>query len=146
MNVFHLPCTKKILIWVVYWVKAVWKVREHIYRGLQALAQPQARSLTWSSHWILDIVLCRLGQAYRPPHLQARFVAQPMMGPYAYGICAKPYCIEQCSSCMAKENNMIVKKWCQVSKWNLTYVTQGCLHIAKMVGECMSVAKSQVAF
>ena len=64
---------------------------------------------------IVDTVLQRLGQTYRPP---VRQNWNPMS-----------------TSNMPGPSSQVQRKWCQVCKWNLTHETQDCIHIARLARE-----------
>ena len=80
---------------------------------------------------IVETVLRRLGQTYRPPMRQI----PPTAGPYKCGICGHPHRTEDCPSNMAGASAQVQRKWCQVCKWNLTHGTQDCIHIAGLARE-----------
>ena len=96
---------------------------------------------------LVDMVLRRLGQTYRPPYRPAGCAASPptppTKGPYAFGLCAGPHRTEQCSSYMPGANNPPIRKWCDICKWNLSHVTSDCLHIARMAREREATVKPQ---
>ena len=64
---------------------------------------------------IVDTVLQRLGQTYRPPMRQNWNPTQ--------------------TSNMPGPSPQVQRKWCQVCKWNLTHETQDCIHIARLARE-----------
>ena len=60
---------------------------------------------------LVDMVLQRLGQTYRPNH-PAGYVAPTSQGPYSCGICGGPHRTELCTSYMPGANNPPTRKWC----------------------------------
>ena len=82
-------------------------------------------------HQIVETVLWRLGQTYRPPMRQI----PPTVGPYKCGICGHSHRTEDCPSYMPGASSQVQRKWCQVCKWNLTHGTQDCIHIARLARE-----------
>ena len=83
---------------------------------------------------LVDMVLQRLGQTYRPNH-PAGYVAPTSQGRYSCGICGGPHRTELCTSYIPGANNPPTRKWCQLCCWNYTHVTRECVHIMRMAKE-----------
>ena len=64
---------------------------------------------------IVDTVLQRLGQTFRPP-MRQNWNPTP-------------------TSNMPGPNPQVQRKWCQVCKWNLTHETHDFIHIARLARE-----------
>ena len=94
---------------------------------------------------IVDMVLRRLGQTYRPPYRQTNYAPAPTptAGPYACGICALPHRTDQCTSYVPGANQPPTRCWCQVCKWNTTHVTKDCGHINRLARERENVFRTQ---
>ncbi len=82
---------------------------------------------------LVEMVLRKLGQTYRPPYRQQpSYGTQPSNGPYVCGACAGPHRTENCTSYVTGAYNPPTRKWCQACSWNTTHVTQDCNHIARL--------------
>ena len=112
-------------------------------RALQSTSNNHTPGKEVNQDHLVETILRRLGQTYRPPQRQTWNSAPQTTGPYRCGICAQPHRTEDCPSYMPGANSQAQRKWCQVCKWNLTHGSQECMHIARLAREREAAVQMQ---
>ena len=98
---------------------------------------------------IIDRLLHKLGHVHRPqpPFRQQGYASQQSARePYACGVCARPHCIEKCTRYVLGANQLPMKNWCMVCKWNATHATEECQHIARLARTRIEATRPQGNF